>query len=247
MHPRSVVAFALTALLGGAGLGCGVEQLPPARPPPRTLPAEVVVPVDPPPPGRGRVILDTDGEPASVAEITSGTLGSSGGGGGGNGDPIAFVKPLCTTPCVVDLPYGSHPILLRSTADATHQSETELDVGARARVFRHTLGERTDGGGVRVVGASVLTLGILAVAAGVVMWGAGAASSHGAPSLVTGGEILTAGGSGGVLLSIPFLLMGRPTERPGATTQWSLPGAALPARAAEPVLPARASAAADRL
>jgi hypothetical protein len=234
MQQRSVVAFALTALLGSAGLGCGVEQLPPATPPPRTLPAEVVVPAEPPPPGKGRVILDTDGEPASVAEITSGSPPAS-------SDPFVGVKPLCTTPCVVDLPYGSHPIMLRSTSDASRQSETELDVGARAKVFRHTLGERTDGGGTRVVGASLLTLGILAVAAGAVVWGAGAASSHGSPSLVSGGEVLAGAGAGGVVLSIPFLLAGRPTERPGATTQWSLPGMS-------PVAPARgSSASADRL
>ena len=232
MQQRSVAAFVLTALFASAGWGCGVEQLPAARPPSRTLPAEVVVPADPPAPGSGRVILDTDGEPASVVEITSGGLGMAAmPSNGALTTALVGVRPLCTTPCVVDLPYGSHPIVLRSTSDESRQSETELDVGARAKVFRHTLGERTDGGGVRMIGASVLTLGILAVAAGAVMWAASGASSHGSPSLVTGGEAITAGGAGGVLLSIPFLVLGRPTERPGATTQWSLPGSSPPARA----------------
>jgi hypothetical protein len=221
MQQRFVAAFAGAALLGSAVLGCGVERLPAARPPPRMLPAEVVVPADPPAAGSGRVILDTNGEPASVVEITSGVTAAS---GAATAEPhVVGVRPLCTTPCIVDLPYGSHPIVLRSIADESRQSETELDVGARAKVFRHTLGERTDGGAVRMVGASFLTLGILAVAAGVVVWGAGSTSSHPSPSLVTNGEVLTGVGAGGVLLSIPFLLMGRPTERPGATTQWSLP------------------------
>lgn len=242
MQQRSVTAFALTALFVSAGTGCGVEQLPAARPPPRTLPAEIVVPPDPPAPGSGRVILDTDGEPASVVEITSGALPTS----GALTATVVGVRPLCTTPCVVDLPYGSHPIVLRSTSDESRQSETELDVGAHARVFRHTLGERTDGGGLRMVGASILTLGILAVAAGAVMWAAGGASSHGSPSLLTGGEVMTAGGGGGVLLSIPFLVMGRPTERPGSTTQWSLPGASPPARTRGGEHPP-ASAVVDRL
>jgi hypothetical protein len=239
MQQRSAAAFApialMTALLASAGVGCGVEQLPAARPPSRTLSAEVEVPHDPPAPGRGRVILDTDGEPASVVEITSGAT-------------VIGVRPLCTTPCVVDLPYGSHPIVLRSTSDESRQSETELDVGARPKVFRHILGERSDGGGLRMVGASVLTLGILAFAAGAVLWGTGSASSHGSPSLVTSGEVLTAGGVGGVLLSIPFLVMGRPSERPGATTEWSLPGGPWPGRAGEATPPpVRASAPADRL
>jgi hypothetical protein len=239
MQQRSVAALALTAVLATSGTGCGVEQLPAARPPSRTLPAEVEVPPDPPPPGNGRVILDTDGEPASVVEITSGSL-SADGSSGALGDNVPGMRPLCTTPCVVDLPYGSHPIVLRSTSDETHQSETELDVGARAKVFRHTLGERTDGGGLRMVGASVLTLGILAVAAGTVMWAAGVTSNRGSQSLATNGEVLTLGGAGGVVLSIQFLIMGRPTERPGSTTHWSLPGAP-PERASSPYPPAGAA------
>lgn len=245
MQPRSVVALALTALLATSAVGCGVEQLPAARPPSGTLPAEVEMPPEPPPPGRGRVILDTDGEPASVVEITGGTVRAR-GTGVLTADAIG-IKPLCTTPCVVDLTYGSHPIVLRSMSDETHQSETELDVGARAKVFRHTLGERTDGGGLRVVGASMLTLGILAVVAGTVLWTAGTTSSRGSPSLATNGEVLTMGGAGGVLLSIPFLVMGRPTERPGSTTQWSLPGTPPAARVQTWPPQAPASAALDRL
>jgi hypothetical protein len=243
MQQRSVVAPALTALLGTFAVACGVEQLPAARPPSRTLPAEVEMPPGPPLPGRGRVILDTDGEPASVVEITGGAVRST----GARTADVIDIRPLCTTPCVVDLTYGSHPIVLRSMSDETHQSEAELDVGARAKVFRHTLGERTDGGGLRMVGASMLTLGILAVAAGTVLWTAGSTSSRGSPSLATNGEVLTMGGAGGVLLSIPFLVMGRPTERPGSTTQWSLPGTPSPARALPWPPPAPASAALDRL
>jgi hypothetical protein len=243
MQQRSVVALALTALLATSAVGCGVERLPAARPPPRTLSAEVEMPPRPPLPGRGRVILDTDGEPASVVEITGSAVRST----GARIADVIDIRPLCTTPCVVDLTYGSHPIVLRSMSDETHQSETELDVGARAKVFRHTLGERTDGGGLRMVGASMLTLGILAVAAGTVLWTAGSTSSRGSPSLATNGEVLTMGGAGGVLLSIPFLVMGRPTERPGSTTQWSLPGTPPPA-SAQPWPPtAPASAALDRL
>lgn len=250
MQQPSVAAFALTALLTGAGVfGCGVEQLPPGRAPSRVLPADVVVPAQPPAAGTGRVILDTDGEPASVVEITSGVMPAHRAlaGNATNASNVS-VKAICsTTPCVVDLPYGSHPIALRSTADESRQSEIELDVGARAKVFRHTLGERSDGGGLRVVGASMLTLGVLALAAGFVMWGAGGASSRGSPSLVTSGEVLAGGGAGGVLLAIPFLFMGRPTERAGATTEWSLPGASASYGGEESPLRGRGAASPDRL
>ena len=133
---------------------------------------------------------------------------------------------------------------MHSLSDDTHQSETDIDVGARAKVFRHTLGERTDGGALRTAGASLLTLGVLAATTGAILWLAGSASNTEGSSLASNGQLLTGIGAGGVLLSIPFLIAGRPTERPGSTTQWNLPGSASPP-AASPHAPA--GAAVDRL
>jgi hypothetical protein len=232
---RLLVAATWFAALTAAG--CGVERLPAASPPARVVPTDVDIPSDPPAPGTGRVILETDGEPAKVVEITGTTTASS----GSYTATIVGLRPLCTTPCVVDLPYGSHPIVLRSVSDETHQSETELDVGARAKVFRHTLGERTDGGALRTVGGTLLTLGILAAATGAAMWLAGNASDSGSSSLTNNGQLVTGLGAGGVLLSLPFLFAGRPTERPGSTTQWTVPSAA------SPPPPVPAGAVVDRL
>jgi hypothetical protein len=210
-------------LLAGLLTGCGVEQLPPASAPARVVPIDVEVPSDPPAPGTGRVILETNGEPAKVVEIT----GAATAWNGGYSATIVGIRPLCTTPCVVDLPYGSHPLVLHSISDDTHQSEAEVDVGARAKVFRHTLGERKDGGGLRAAGASLLTLGILAAATGTILWLAGNASHNGG-DLAGNGQLVTGFGGAGIALSIPFLILGRPTERAGATTQWNLPGGAAP-------------------
>jgi hypothetical protein len=216
MMKRFVVVAGLFATTG-----CGVQQLPAARPPAKELPSGVEVPVDPPEAGTGRVILDTDGEPAKVIEIT----GTATGYVGEYAATIVGIRPLCTTPCVVDLPYGSHPLVLRSISDEHRQSEAEVEVGARAKVFRHTLGERDDGGGLRTMGGSLLTLGILAATTGAILWMVGSASHSGpsSSSLDSTGRLVTALGGGGILLSIPFLVAGRPTERPGSTTQWSLP------------------------
>ncbi|HSO39724.1 MAG TPA: hypothetical protein VLT33_44665 [Labilithrix sp.] len=209
-------------LLGGAAIGlatgCAVQQLPAVSPPARTLPADLDLPAEPPAAGTGRVILETNGEPAKVVEITSMATATT------NGEDTATVvgvRPLCTTPCVVDLPYGSHPLVMHSLSDETHQSEIELEVGARAKVFRHALGERRNGGVPQTVGASLLTLGLLAATTGAILWVAGSANSS---ALSGNGQMLTAFGAGGVVLSIPFLILGRPTERAGATTQWTLPG-----------------------
>ena len=141
---------------------------------------------------------------------------------GDTSSTIALVRPLCTTPCVVDLSYGSHPLVLRSLDDESRQSEAELEVGARAKVFRHTLGQKNDGGGLRMAGASLLTLGLIAAATGAILWVGGVTSTNGTQVTATG-QVVTGLGASSVVLSIPFLLGGRPTERPGATTQWTLP------------------------
>lgn len=234
MTRRLVLALALLAP------GCGVEQLPAVSPPARVLPADLEVPAEPPAPGTGRIILDTNGEHARVVEITGAATATS----GGYSATIVGIRPLCTTPCVVDLPYGSHPLVLHSITDETRQSETEIDVGARAKVFRHTLGERKDGGGLRTAGASLLTLGIIAATTGAILWLAGGSNMGGA-DLSSKGQLLTLVGGGGVLLSIPFLIVGRPTERPGSTTQWNLPGSATAPSPAAVTVPS--GAAVDRL
>jgi hypothetical protein len=144
---------------------------------------------------------------------------------------------------VLDLPYGSHPLVMHSISDESRQSETELDVGARAKVFRHTLGEKKDGGGLRTAGASLLTLGIIAATTGAILWAAGASSNSGG-DLASKGQLVTGLGAGAIALSIPFLIVGRPTERPGSTTQWNLPNAP---PAPTPAQRAPAGAAVDRL
>jgi len=233
MRARFIFSIALAAVAG-----CDVAQLPPPEAPRRQVPADVDVPLEPPSPGTGRVIIETNGERAKVVEITGQATAWTGGASAN----IVGVRPLCTTPCVIDLPYGLHPLVLRSLDDDTRQSEAELEVGARAKVFRHTLGERSDGGGLRTAGASLLTLGLIAATTGAILWVAGSSSAEGSQVTATG-QIVTGIGAGSVVLSIPFLLAGRPTERPGATTQWTLP-----ARSSAPPMPRPPEAAAlDRL
>ncbi len=203
--------------------GCGVEHLPAPAAPAKVVPEDVDMPPEPPAAGMGRILLDANGERAKVVEVT----GSATASNGRYSATIVGIRPLCTTPCVVDLPYGTHPIVLQSTTDETHRSEADLEVTARAKVFRHALGERRDGGAAQAIGTTVLTLGLVAATTGALLWGLGSANSGGA-SLVEKGQLITGLGAGGIVLSIPFLVVGRSTERPGATTQWALPGSAPP-------------------
>lgn len=215
------VAAAGAALL----LGCGVDARPPPAAPAREIPAGLEISQDPPPPGSGRVVLDANGERARVFEIT----------GPPPGDPsesTVGVRPVCTTPCVVDLPYGPHPLVFQSVANGERQSEAAVDVGARAKVLRHSLGERSDGGGARTAGAALVVLGVIAATTGAILWAAGGAGSSDPGSLTSSGstlasagQTLAGGGAGAALLGIPLLLIDRPVERQGTTTEWTLPSA----------------------
>jgi hypothetical protein len=169
---------------------------------------EVDVPPEPPAPGTGRVILDTNGERAHVVELVD--------------DGAPGVRSVCpATPCVVDLPYGPHPLVFQSTTDGSRQSEAAVDIGPRPKVLRHTLGERNDGGTLNTLGASFLVLGTLVATTGAILWLAGASDAN--ASLAPSGQVITGIGVGSMILSIPLLVAGRPTERPGATTEWTLP------------------------
>lgn len=223
---RSRVALAVFSLTSVAlGTGC-TEHLPPPSPPARELPKDVDLPTDPPPSGAGRVVIDANGDRAKVVEIT----GAASAAAGNYRATFIGLRPLCTTPCVVDLPYGSHPLVLRSTTDASRISELELEVGPRPKIVRHELGERKNGGAANSIGSSVLVLGAITALTGGLLWGLGELSSKpDQPSgLVGPGQVVTGVGAAGILLSIPLLVIGRPSERPGATTEWTLPGGSAP-------------------
>lgn len=225
----SAVALALSGCLAALA-GCGPQQLAPPSAPRREAPV-VDVPPDAPAPGTGRVFIDAAGDKAKVVEITGAVSASA----GRYRATIVGFRPLCTTPCVVDLPYGSHPIALQSTSDPTRQSEATLEVGPRQKVFRHALGERKDGGALRTVGGTLIGLGAVTAITGAVLWGTGAllnsssASGSGAKSGLEGtGQVITGIGAVGIVFGLPFFLIDRPTERPGNSTEWTVPGPTAP-------------------
>lgn len=215
LRPTLVSLAALVFLAG-----CGAQKLPAPNPPAKEIPKDVDVPDEPPPNGAGRVLLDANGDKAKVVEIT----GSATAAAGNYRATIIGVRPLCTTPCVVDLPYGSHPLVFKSTTDESRMSEVDLDVGPKPKVVRHTLGERKDGGALHSVGSSILVLGAITALTGGILWATGALTSRdGKESSITPtGQLITGIGAAGIGISIPLLIVGRPTERPGATTEWSV-------------------------
>lgn len=179
--------------LFAALVGCGSTRLSPPAAPPLAVAPPVVLPQVPPPSGSGRVVLEADGETADVLDEDA--------------------QRLCTTPCVLDLAYGAHPLVFVSTTDRTRTSDVEIEVGTEAKVVRHHIGERHDGGALRSLGFAVLVLGAVTAASGIAAW-ATDATEH-AP-------LISASGAGLAALSLPLFALDRPTDRPGSTTELTL-------------------------
>lgn len=228
LHGRTkfVSWFALIPLLAA----CGVRELPPPAAPSKELSADVDMPVDESPSGMGRVVLDANGQKADVVEIT----GASTAYAGNVRATVVASRPVCTTPCVVDLTYGSHPLLFQSVTDDERVSIAHVDVGPRVQVVRHEIGERHPPSAVGVGGAVLTYLGMVTALTGGALWAGGALSSSpdGRTSPLEGtGQTLALVGLGAMVVGIPMMILGRPSERPGATTQWTLPGNSAPSAA----------------
>jgi len=129
-------------------------------------------------------------------------------------------RPLCRTPCTINLPRGDHELLLTHADPSTDRSSTApVRIGARPSVLRHTLGHQQ----MSVAGLiGGLLLGSFGVGIGLT---GGALLGIGEDS--TGSDLRPAGGillGVGVAMGILGWLWGdasRPTIQPGSTTQWT--------------------------
>jgi hypothetical protein len=130
------------------------------------------------------------------------------------------VRPLCQTPCAVNLPRGQHELLFSNLDLSTGRtSVTSVRVGERPTVARHTLGRQTNSVG-GLIGALLLGgLGLSGAALGGMLMAFGTDES-GADLRPAGGVVLGVG----VAMGIGAWVLGevsRPTMQPGATTQWT--------------------------
>ena len=115
MNVRSVAA--IVAITQAACFS--VHRLPPPAPPPQVVPA-----IDhggPPAPGLGRILIDVDGESATVTEVQGATIEAGAGGRALTGS-FEVSRTLCTTPCKVDLQPGPHTLRFVSTTAARYSS-----------------------------------------------------------------------------------------------------------------------------
>lgn len=102
-----------------------------------------------PAPGSGRVVLEAaGGEKARVVEVS----GEATAYGYRYTTTIVETRPVCRTPCVVDLTYGSHQLVFQSMNDEARTSDVEVDVGAHPKAVLHAIGERRQNTGAAIGG-----------------------------------------------------------------------------------------------
>jgi hypothetical protein len=218
--------------------GC-VHNRPPPPVPERVAVAPDVVPAAPPAAGEGRLVVDVVGEKAKVFEVTELTTRTNPGYGGKNSwmAPPQLdrkMRPLCLTPCAVDLPLGWHSLVFESTSDPTRTSTADVTVPPQPTALRHALGRDKPANGAYVGGIAMIIPAGGLVIMGTVATVIGAAAKDPGPN-PTGGTK----GDARVFLPIGLVLLGigaalgiggsiliannAPERQPGTTTQWSLP------------------------
>lgn len=223
----SVVGSSLLAL----ATGCTATTLPPPAAPARVDPAIPEPPKEAPASPNGRVVLDTEGESATVSRVTESTEVYGPGAQYVRHPNVPLIRReelLCVTPCAVDLRQGAHQFVFKSRVDPVRVSTADVVITSQPLFVRHTLGREARMSSSYVAGAGLLIGGIGATLVGGGLAGIAAImpdrDSNGATTSSEG--LLTAGlitlGIGVVTGTIGGLIMGfnRPAEQPGATTQW---------------------------
>ncbi|WP_394845091.1 hypothetical protein LZC95_49565 [Pendulispora brunnea] len=174
------------------------------------------------PPGedRGRIVLDTPGMRANVVEITG--VARTPGGFLSADTMSILTQPVCTTPCVVDLPRGRHEFIFTSATDDSRTSAETIDLQAKPLVLKHAVGREVPHPWLKLGGYTSLIIGLTTAAISIPVFAGGQRSdgTHAEPNPAGGFVALGIGTAftvlGGVLLSL-----GRTEMQPGATTTWT--------------------------
>ena len=185
-----------------ASIGCtgSPRHLDPPPPPAAVVP-DVGAPAEPPPPGVSRVVFDvTDGP--TLIQIK--TLMGAG---------VGYV-PLCTTPCVADLPAGQHDLSFQLRRDPGRGDNDLITVPFGTSAYRRTLGERSSRVGTLYSGYVIGSIGLM------VVWMSGM-STLGSSSSDHAVRDAMLFGAGLMALGLGLTYAGWPTEQPGSVTQFA--------------------------
>jgi hypothetical protein len=211
-------------------LACA-KQLPPPKTPEQVAPV-IKIP-GPPASGMGRVVIDIVDGPAIVEEVISQTVVNKQQGNGQsfttmqyNGRPIK--RKLCVSPCVLDLPLGTHNLSFTTSGSNAKTDETTIIFSEAPMVYRRALGNNERKplwfGGIGAIGAGAILLGVGALKG----FGDGNSSDNVSAGGLTSARVQGANiglmVGGGVLMGVGGLLMkqNQPIKQSGAETFWAL-------------------------
>lgn len=208
------------SLVSFFAVGCGYAEAMPPRAPAPELPRDVEPRTTPSEPGKTRVIIDADGERATVVDVVERERAVAIAGGVAASGTAEKTKPVCVTPCIVDLEPGMHVLRFASETDSDRVSEANVQVGDREKVVRHAIG-RSESTSWAWTGSYLLTLlGTSAAILGGTLYGVGSTtSSISSDELRERGLWTLVGGGSAMVLGIPLMFLTRPVHQPGATTE----------------------------
>ena len=230
MARAGVIRGLLSALLG---IGCATRHLPPPATPAR-MPTQVSFPAPPLRDGEGQVTLDVVPEAARVdliasrAQVVPAAMGAPFAPRGYGAFPTATqytVRPLCVTPCAVNLPLGTHELLFSALDPGSPRTSTAfVNISSTPSVVRHAMGRQSVSTG-GLIGAFVMGgLGIaLSLTGGLFMAFQDSSRPDRSDFTVAGGITLGVGAA----LNIGAIVLGlvsRPVSQPGTTVQWTPSG-----------------------
>lgn len=221
----SLVSAALALPLGA----CGTRYLPPPRAPERVAPAAVA---EAPPlrEGEGQVTLDVADGPSRAELVTERTQVVAGSVGWSTRSRYPAMpmgtqlttRPLCVTPCAVNLPLGQHEISFTSMDDPARRTGTGfINVTPHPSVVRHALGfQDTHLGGI--IGSALTgAFSVSALLTGTVLVAINDDSRSETSGLMAPGIAVLGVGAALLATSIILGVHSRPESQNGSTVQWT--------------------------
>lgn len=210
---------------------CGYRELPPPAAPTPIVPDVPELPATPPADGTGRLLIDSDGEPAKVARVTERIEPPA-------GVPVVVAKGastpygvkselLCMTPCAADLRTGATTLVFTSLRDPARKSTVDVAVPRGTTVVRHRIGTETPWAPGYFGGALFTLLGGGLTLMGGVALGVGLTASptvdregrtHDPKEIAVAGAVIGTVGLAALIGGIALMTSNRPVKQEGATT-----------------------------
>ena len=218
MHARKHLIVATLAFSLGA---CGFRDLAPPAAPKRAAP-KVEERSTPPAEGRTRVILDANGERATVTEVNAWSPGRAPPAAQPAGSALpGLERPVCIAPCEVDFEPGLHVLRFSSMTD-DRSSIAHVQIDEREKTIRHAMGRSEDPSGARTAGYVLTGVGAGLVTAAALML-LPLVSEYRDEDEATLEAGLAVAGVGGVFIGVgvPLMVLGRPTRQEGSTSEFS--------------------------